>query len=254
MKLNVSIVLYKHDFAFVEHLISCLLENESVANIFLIDNSPTASQEFKSLNINKLTYIHAQKNKGYGAGNNIAIRKTILKGIPYHLVLNPDIELKGADLDHLISYMEEHPDVGHLMPKMLNSDGSIQYLCKRLPTPFDLIIRRFLPENWFTKRRDWFEMRDTGYNQIMDVPYLSGSFMLLRTSALKEVGLFDERFFMYPEDIDLTRRIGAKYRTIFYPEVSVIHHHEKASYKSVKLLIIHVWNIMKYFWKWGLRV
>ena len=97
-------------------------------------------------------------------------------------------------------------------------------------------------------------MRDTGYNQIMDVPYLSGSFMLLRTSALKEVGLFDERFFMYPEDIDLTRRIGAKYRTIFYPEVSVIHHHEKASYKSVKLLIIHVWNIMKYFWKWGLRV
>lgn len=252
MKLNVSIVIYKHDYAFVKELINSLLDASSVANVYIIDNSPNTSQEFKLLNINKLTYIHSQKNKGYGAGNNIAIRKTILAGIPYHLVLNPDIELKGSDLDVLVSYMEAHPEMGHLMPKILNTDGSIQYLCKRLPTPFDLIVRRFLPENWFIKRRDWFEMRETGYDHIMDVPYLSGSFMLLRTSALKEVGLFDERFFMYPEDIDLTRRIGAKYRTIFYPEVSVVHHHEKASYKSMKLLWIHAWNIGKYFWKWGL--
>lgn len=251
MKLNVSIVLYKHDYAFVKELINSLMDAVSVANIYIIDNSPCPSQEFKHLTISKLIYIHSQKNRGYGAGNNIAIRKTILAGIPYHLVVNPDIELKGSDLDALVTFMETHPDVGHLMPKVLNPDGSIQYLCKRLPSPFDLIVRRFLPENWFAKRRDWFEMRETGYNRMMDVPYLSGSFMLLRTNALKEVGLFDERFFMYPEDIDLTRRIGAKYRTIFYPEVSVLHHHEKASFKSLKMLFIHIWNISKYFWKWG---
>ena len=85
----------------------------------------------------------------------------------------------------------------------------------------------------------------------MNVPYLSGCFMLLRSEALKKVGLFDERFFMYPEDIDLTRRIREHYRTIFYPHVSVIHNHAQGSYKSKKLLWIHIINLIKYFNKWG---
>jgi GT2 family glycosyltransferase len=75
--------------------------------------------------------------------------------------------------------------------------------------------------------------------------------MFLRTEALEEVGLFDERFFMYPEDIDLTRRIHSKYRTVFYPDVSIIHHHAKDSYESIKMLKIHIVNIIKYFNKWG---
>jgi len=86
---------------------------------------------------------------------------------------------------------------------------------------------------------------------LLDVPYLSGCFMLFRTEALKEVGLFDERFFMYPEDIDLTRRIHAKYRTVFYPEVSIIHHHAQSSYLNLKMLFIHITNMVKYFNKWG---
>ena len=85
----------------------------------------------------------------------------------------------------------------------------------------------------------------------MEVPYLSGCFMLLRTEALKNVGMFDERFFMYPEDIDLTRRIHRKYKTIFYPNVSVVHHHARASYQNVRLLAVHVWNLVRYFNKWG---
>lgn len=229
--------------------------------MYISDNSPSRSQDFSTLSefsakysdTKKLSYIFNNKNLGYGAGHNVAIRKSIENNIDYHLVLNPDIELKAVDIDTMVKYMDENPNIGHLMPKVLNPDGSLQYLCKQLPSPFDLIIRRFFPEKWFTKRRDWFEMRDSGYDKIMDVPYLSGSIMLLRVNALKEVGLFDERFFMYPEDIDLTRRIRAKYRTIFYPEVSVIHHHEKASFKSIKMLWIHAWNITKYFAKWGLK-
>jgi GT2 family glycosyltransferase len=85
----------------------------------------------------------------------------------------------------------------------------------------------------------------------MFVPYLSGCFMLLRQSALQEIGLFDERFFMYPEDIDLTRRMAERYETIYFPEVSVVHEHGAASYKSVRMLIVHVYNLVKYFNKWG---
>ena len=74
--------------------------------------------------------------------------------------------------------------------------------------------------------------------------------MFLRVSSIKEVGIFDERFFMYPEDIDLTRRIHRRYKTIFYPNVSVIHRHEKASFKSLKMKLIHVINMIKYFNKY----
>jgi GT2 family glycosyltransferase len=147
--------------------------------------------------------------------------------------------------------MDSNPEVGQLMPKVFYSDGEIQYLCKLLPTPFDLIFRRFLPASWTMNQIHKFELRNSGYNQIMDVPYLSGCFMLLRTDALKEVGLFDELFFMYPEDIDLTRRIHQKFRTVFYPEVSIVHHHARSSYLNLKMLWIHTTNMIHYFNKWG---
>ena len=102
-----------------------------------------------------------------------------------------------------------------------------------------------------TNRMAKFELRESGYNRIMDVPYLSGCFMFLRTEALKESGLFDERFFMYPEDIDLTRRIHKNFRTVFYPEVSIVHHHAQSSYLNFKMLLVHTWNMIKYFNKWG---
>jgi len=115
----------------------------------------------------------------------------------------------------------------------------------------DLIIRRFLPKSWTLKRTEKFELRESGYNKIMDVPYLSGCFMFLRAKAIKETGMFDEQFFMYPEDIDLTRRIHRQFRTVFYPNVSIIHHYAKSSYISKRMLFIHMFNMIKYFNKWG---
>jgi GT2 family glycosyltransferase len=85
----------------------------------------------------------------------------------------------------------------------------------------------------------------------MEVPYLSGCFMFLRVAALKKVGLFDERFFMYPEDIDLTRRMYKEFKTVFYPEVEITHQHARESYKSLKLFYIHIVNMIRYFNKWG---
>jgi len=137
------------------------------------------------------------------------------------------------------------------MPKILYPTGEIQYLCKLIPTPFDLIIRRFLPKSWTLKRTEEFELRASGYNQIMNVPYLSGCFMFLRTEAIRKVGMFDERFFMYPEDIDLSRRIHRHFRTVFYPEVSIVHNHAHSSYMNTRMMFIHMFNMIRYFNKWG---
>lgn len=246
--INASIVLYKHSFKDVEALITTLLSTRAVSTLYLIDNSPAKTPEFENIGAH---YFFVGKNAGYGAGHNIAIRKTIEANIPYHLVLNPDIELKTEILGVIENFMNKNSEIGLLMPKILFPDGEIQYLCKLLPTPFDLIFRRFLPSSWTKKRTEKFELRSSGYNKTMDVPYLSGCFMFLRTDALKKAGLFDERFFMYPEDIDLTRRINSDYKTVFYPGVSVVHQYEKGSYKGFKLLFIHTVNMIRYFCKWG---
>lgn len=190
-------------------------------------------------------------NRGYGAAHNIAIRKTIAEGTPYHLVVNADIRFEPGILAELEKYMDAHPEVGVLMPRVIYPDGRLQYLCKLLPSPMDVFGRRFLPKGWNRKRNERFEMRQSGYDKVMNVPYLSGCFMLLRTEALKKCGIFDERFFMYPEDIDLTRRIHRDFQTVYYPYCTIIHDHAQGSYKSGKLLWIHMWNLCKYFTKWG---
>jgi GT2 family glycosyltransferase len=246
--INVSIVLYKHSFAEVALLVGTLRESSTVSSIFLIDNSPVYNSEFSILPV---TYIFNNKNLGYGAAHNIAIRKTIDQKLPFHLVVNPDITFDPIILKNIVNFMDNNSVIGLLMPKLYYPNGEIQYLCKLLPTPADLIFRRFLPQKWTQKRIAKFEMRAWGYNRTMDVPYLSGCFMFLRTEAVRQSGMFDERFFMYPEDIDLTRRIHRQYRTVFYPEVSVVHQHAQGSYKNLKLLFIHVWNMIKYFNKWG---
>jgi GT2 family glycosyltransferase len=119
-----------------------------------------------------------------------------------------------------------------------------------VPSPYDMFLRRFGRMACANNNRR-FELHESGYDKIMFVPYLSGCFMLLRTSALEKVGFFDERFFMYPEDIDLTRRIAQCYDTIFFPGVSVFHEHGAASRKSLKMFAIHLYNLIKYFNKWG---
>lgn len=146
--LNVSIVIYKHIFSEVDKLIETLLKSEVVNRLYIIDNSPAPSCDF---NIDGVKYIFTGKNLGYGAAHNIALRKSIKNNIPYHLVVNPDILLEIDVLKSIIDFMDENTDIGHVMPKVVYPNGEIQYLCKLLPTPADLIFRRFLPEKWTKK-------------------------------------------------------------------------------------------------------
>lgn len=247
--LNVSIVLYYPDWQEVNLLTTTLLQSAKVRTVYWVDNSPKTADPV--LPSQRVVYIHSAHNLGYGAAHNIAIRESIYDDIPFHLVINPDIILTRQALESMLDFITANPEVGCLMPKVLYPNGDLQYLCKLLPTPWDLFSRRFLPRCLTKRRTQHYEMHASGYNRIMNIPYLSGCFMLLRTTAVQKARLFDERFFMYPEDIDLTRRIHRDYLTVFFPHASVIHNHQKASYKSLKMLWIHMVNICRYFNKWG---
>lgn len=223
---------------------------EEIDHLYVIDHSPDDKVKGFLPDNPKISYDRLP-NKGYGAGHNAAIKKAMKAGSRYHAVLNPDIYWNGKVIATLAEYMEENPGVGMTVPKVLYPDGRLQYVCKMIPTPYDLIANRFLPHRLVKKRVARFRLEASGYDRIMNVPYMHGCFFLLRTETLKDVGLFDERFFMYPEDIDLTRRIHEKWDTIFYPFVSIFHAHAAQSRKSLKMLNIHVGNMVKYFNKWG---
>lgn len=234
VRCRASIVLYHTPEEEVRRVKQLLEESGVVSCVRLVDNGLPGA------------------NRGYGAGHNIALRESIAEDATYHLVLNSDISFRPEDIALLLRYMDDHPDVAMLQPRIVAPTGEVQVSCRLIPTPLDLIGRRFFPAGWREKKRNRrYEMHDSGYDREINAPVLSGCFMLLRVSALKEEGLFDERFFMYPEDIDLSRRLHRRYRTMLYPAVSITHDHRQASYHSLRMLWIHCVNIIRYFNKWG---
>ena len=249
--LNISIVLYHPKWEQeVLPLVTELLKVHNLRRIYLLDNSETKSKE-PIAKSPKLRYMHMDANLGYGKAHNIAIRETAYEQTAFHLVMNSDIRVQAEDIDAMHDWMIANQQVGQLMPKVLNPDGSQQYLAKRLPSPLDVFGRRFLPAFLMKHRNKRYELRDLDLNRPINAPYLSGCFMMLRTKAVVEAGLFDEQFFMYPEDIDLTRRIHRNYLTLYYPAWTIVHDHAQASYKNKHMLRIHIQNMCRYFNKWG---
>ena len=247
--LNISIVTYCPDWqGEVLPLAAELLKVQALHRLYIIDNSP---ESLATDLPEKVRYIHTGENVGYGRAHNIAIRESIYDQVPLHLVMNSDIIVQADDIDALCAFMQSQPAVGQLMPCVVNPLGELQHLCKLLPTPLDVFGRRFLPSSWMRKRNAQYELHDADYSRPMNVPYLSGCFMLLHTEAVQKARLFDERYFMYPEDIDLTRTIHRDYLTLYYPAVTIVHNHKKASYQSWRMLWVHIVNMCRYFNKWG---
>ncbi len=220
--------------------------------LYLIDNSPTDNARCFA-DHPRIEYSFNNKNVGFGAGHNLALKKSISDGSTYHIVLNPDVYFENTSISTLHDFMEANPDVGLCMPKVLYPDGRIQPLCKLLPSPRILILRRFLffLHKLLARQNYYYELQFTGYNRVMNVPFLSGCFMFLRTDVLRKIGLFDERIFLYTEDVDLSRRIHKHFRTVFYPDVTIYHYHQRGSYKSTTLLMHNIRSAIKYFNKWG---
>ena len=250
--ITASVVIYNTPYQMFWELYQSYKPDEN-RKLYIIDNSQTETSYCRTIEDKNVEYFFNNKNIGYGAAHNIGIRQAFQDHSEYHLVLNPDIQFDRSIVDSLQSYADKHQDVVYMLPKVLYPDGSIQYLCKLLPTPFDLLLRRFLPDTKFTRKwNDKYILKDSGYAQIINPPCLSGCFMFLRTSALQQNQLeFDERFFLYCEDFDFMRRLHRIGKTIFYPNVAIIHKHERSSYKSWKMLLQHMKSACIYFNKYG---
>ena len=251
LSLGASIVLYEMGIEQIQPLLSDL-EAGGAAQLYVIDNTPcgpSADSKAAAARCSNLELHHPGKNLGYGRGHNIAIERSTLK-YKYHLICNPDITLGQDTLTVLHDFMEAHPDVGLCMPKLVGPDGAMHFCCRRSPVALDY-LSQLLPGSWGRRRRDSLEMRARDYDESMEVPCLSGCFMFFRSEVLQRLGGFDDRFFLYFEDLDLSARARKLAKNVYFPYTWVVHERQSAHRNSWQLKARFAASACRYFAKWG---
>jgi GT2 family glycosyltransferase len=249
MMWTASIVLYKTNISDFEKVLNSVELNGN-EKLFLIDNSPT--DELRIYQKETIDYFHNPSNPGFGSSHNIAIQKAIDAGAKYHFIINPDVFFNKDVISSMITYIENNKTVGMMMPQILNLNGSVQNLPKLLPSPISVLWRKLKkPKMSYQKFINRYELRNVSEKIIYNAPVLSGCFTLLNLEAIKKVGFYDDKYFMYFEDWDLSRRIHKHYKTIYFPLVSVYHGYESGANKNGKLFKIFIKSAITYFTKWG---
>lgn len=247
-----SIVLYRNDSLELQKAIESVLNTNQNLGLYLIDNSPTADLKFFKELDPRIIYMHNPTNPGFGSAHNMAIEQSINSGSSYHFIINPDIHFEGDVISTMVQYMQNDDSIGMMMPQILNEDGTVQNLPKLLPTPLSIFWRKIKkPTMVYEKFINKYELRLVPHNMIYNVPILSGCFTLLNVKAIQEIGAYDDDYFMYFEDWDLSRRMHAKYKTLYFPLVSVYHGYEGEANRSFKLFKIYISSAHTYFKKWG---
>ena len=250
------IVTYNTEQEELNRILNCFKKIKLKFKLWISDNSEKdiLRNFIENFSDDRIKYIFNNSNKGFGAGHNIVLQKLIEENekSEFHLMINADVFFEENTIEKIIAYMRKNSDIGQIGPRIYESNGEINRSCRLLPTPLNLIFRRFFPVKSIVEKMDYsYEMKWYDYKSTIEVPILSGCFIFIRTDILKDIGVFDERYFMYMEDYDLCRRIGKKYKVVFYPKVNIVHKHGKASYKSRKMMIVHIKSAIKYFNKWG---
>ncbi|MDU6157355.1 glycosyltransferase [Acinetobacter pittii] len=241
-----SIVLYKHSYAELKATLDSLFATPSIEKVILVDNH--SSNWAATFQHPKVVYEKSEGNFGFGYGHNVAIRKYAPKS-DYFLICNPDIYFDAEQFAQLLDFAQSRPE-GLFLPKIVYDTGEDQHGARLIPTPLNLFARRFSPS--FAKKLDQqYLLKDYSLNQPYFVPYLSGCFMLFDAAKLLAINGFDERFFMYMEDVDISRRCAEQFGAMYYPLAQVVHVHEQASYKNKQLLKAHLKSAIQYFNKWG---
>ncbi len=245
-KIIASIVLYKHSYADLKATLDSLFSIQSINKIILVDND--ISDWAVKFQHPKVIYEKSAGNFGFGYGHNIAIRKYATES-DYFIICNPDIHFTIDQFEDLVRFAQTRKE-GLFLPKILYENGVNQYGARLLPTPLNLFVRRF-SSNYAQKLDQEYLLKGFLIESPIFAPYLSGCFMLFNSEKLIALDGFDEQFFMYMEDVDLSRRCAEQFGAIYYPLAQVIHVHEQASYKSKKFLKAHIKSAIQYFNKWG---
>ncbi|MGQ9680936.1 MAG: glycosyltransferase family 2 protein [Anaerolineae bacterium] len=223
--------------------------------VFVVDNaSRDGSADMVAASFPQVRVLRQQDNAGYAAANNAGLRAAGFGGgqVPrYVLLLNPDTLLQPGDLAAMLGFLEEHPEAGAVGPRLVRQDGTLDRACRRsFPSPEVALYRLSGLSRLFPRSRRFgrYNLEYLDPNETTEVDSLVGAFMLIRGPVLDAVGLLDERFFMYGEDIDLCYRIKEQgWRIYYYPAVTVLHYKGASSSQRSRESIVHFYQAMRLF-------
>lgn len=254
-ELSVSIVTYNNEKEILNLLRSIYNFSSNIHfKIFVIDNN----SEDNTVNLVKENYpeveiLKTKKNIGFGRAHNLVLERIDSE---FHLIVNPDVIITSQVICNLISYLKEHNEAVIVTPKILNPDGSIQSLPKKDPKLIYMLAGKLEKYNhFFSKIRKKYTM----YNEELSsqkpfcIDFCTGCFMMIRTKIFKKLKGFDDRFFMYLEDADLSRRARKYGKIMFLPTETVVHFWHRESSRKLKFFFIHLKSMLKYLLKWKIK-
>ena len=240
MKISASIVVFKENKETLQKVIKSFMALKYPKELIVVDNSPAKTLEPFCKNFDSVRYIFSGSNLGFGAGHNLAF-KSLNEPSDIHMIINPDIYFEAKEIEKFLATVYASKDISLATPLVCNKDGSIQNTARELPTPLRLIKRKLKIERGEIKVK---------INCLQEIPFAHGCFMVFKTDIFSKLGGFDERFFMYMEDVDIFMRAKNFGKTVINSKYKVYHEYRKGSSKSFKLFCYHVTSAIKFFWKY----
>jgi len=249
---DLAVVVVNHNAgAYLEACLRSVYANAGGADleVVVVDNASTdGSARAASEAVPQATLIETGRNGGFAAGVNVGIRATTA---PYVLVLNPDAEVWEGTLAGLVKLADERPRAGAIGPMIRNSDGTVYPSGRTVPSIGTAVGHAFLgavwPDNPWSRS---YRLADWDRSTEREVDWISGAAFLLRRAALDEIGLLDERFFLYAEEVDLFKRLrDAGWTIVFTPELEVVHEQGVSTGRSRRMHLIHSESVARYFEK-----
>ena len=249
-KISICIVTYNNENNILT-VLDCIYKHSKnfLIETFVVDShSEDNTVELVKSKFPQVNLITLPQNKGFGYGHNQVLQKI---DSDFHVILNPDITFDTNVFDDLSNYLQNNSDVAMVVPQILNVDGSVQDL-PRLKPKFKYLISGRLERfgGLFKLWRDEYTCKGKKFDKPTKIDFCSGCFIMIKTTLFKKLNGFDERFFMYFEDADLTRRAQKHGKTMLHPNIHATHTWERTSSKKLKYLYIHVSSMIKYFKKW----
>lgn len=242
MKISASIVIYKENKETLKKIMDSFLSIiYTKKELIIIDNSPTEELKTFCQSFENVKYIFSGKNLGFGRGHNLAF-KNLKDKSDIHMIINPDVYFNSDEISSFLNWFYEQKEISLATTKVCYPDGENQNIVRNVPTIIDLIKRKLKIDSGELHIQD---------NSIKEVPFAHGCFFIFKTEVFEKLGGFDERFFMYMEDLDIFIRAKKYGKTVINTNYKIYHEFRKGSSKSFKLLKYHIISAYKFFKKYN---
>lgn len=250
--LSACVVLY-HCGEEVFEALRCLENSNMEIAVYLSDNSPDElTADRLQWTFPGVTILPQAGNIGFGRANNAVLPYLQSK---YHLIMNPDVTFDPGLLARMTGYMEAHPNIAVLTPRVLNGDGTEQFLPKKRISVHYLLSGLMESSGGIFRRwRDEYTMADMEIRAPVPVEFATGCFLFIRTAVFQKLQGFDPRFFLYQEDSDLSRRILDQNlgSIVYHPDMVITHRWARENTRTFKGRMRQIRSVCKYFLKWGI--